>query len=203
MHGRSEDDTIKLLIDSFRLRIDDEYRTARVMRPGTIYDVYSEDSGEGFKMWLDDVKSRPGLLPSWWTDEWKEECIQYGMDYDEFATLHYTIGPNDLLEHYGDDGTGVAVKQLRIFGDRVTGWSVNQGCILDAMRRIQVPKVMLDMQNPRLETYSRSGTQSRLDSYPRPAQNLVPTGPCDDWHLPGPSSVSRADMTDEDYYALM
>jgi splicing suppressor protein 51 len=78
----------------------------------------SGDGVAGFQRFLDLVASRGGLLPAWWNEEKKAECVRYGQGEDSWARLDCAVENADVSEHYND---GQFPMQLRMFGEAVYG----------------------------------------------------------------------------------
>ena len=168
LHGRSEKDTFKLLIDSFRLRMEDQYRGARMLARGTIYDMRSDDSSAGFSMWLPEVESRVGVLPDWWSKEKANECVRYGMEADDNDTCLSTIPSQISLLNYWEDESVLA--QLRMFAERIEGWSVIMG-VPEVFRNQQLPAIAIQMSEDRLRAYTSPGATRRRSA---PSQSTNP-----------------------------
>ncbi|KAF9285292.1 hypothetical protein BGZ68_003981 [Mortierella alpina] len=96
LHGRSEQDVYKLLIDSFRLMLEDDYKFEGDVQIDTIYDG-AADSSSAFREFLKQAEKRPGLLPSWWSPEKAAAC--------------------DIMDHYGDT---LMPMQLRMLREQIT-----------------------------------------------------------------------------------
>jgi len=85
LHDRPEKDVYKLLIDTFRLKLDDDYKFEGDVCEGTVYGG-APSSVPGFRKFLLQAKSQSGLLPPWWSDENASECIAFGMS-DSWTSL--------------------------------------------------------------------------------------------------------------------
>lgn len=131
LHGRPETDVFKLLIDAYRLRMEDNY----------MFGDPDEDSLHagapsglpGFRRFLRKAESRAGLLPSWWSAEKKAVCVAYG-NQDGWSDLTTTVEKSDIVEHYGHP---LAPMQLRMFGEQVIGTGPG-GQKGDAMMQMQM-----------------------------------------------------------------
>ncbi|KAL9094327.1 MAG: hypothetical protein Q9165_003468 [Trypethelium subeluteriae] len=77
LHGYSEKMTYQLLIDAYRLRMDDQYVWTGDVDEDSIYSGEC-DGQAGFKRFLKKAERRAGLLPSWWTPEKSEACQEMG-----------------------------------------------------------------------------------------------------------------------------
>lgn len=117
LHNRPEQDVYKLLIDCYRLRMEDDYTFEGEADTDSIYGGAS-DGGRGFQRFLTLAKSKGGLLPSWWSEEKTSECIQLGMRNTGWSSLATPVEKSDIVEHYGDP---VMPMQMRMFGEQVYG----------------------------------------------------------------------------------
>lgn len=107
----------RLLIDSYRLRVEDAYNMDGEVDDDSLYS--GADSGiAGFKRYLGLVHSRPGLLPKWWTPEKSLACERLGMDRSQWSDLHTAVTKSDIMEQYGDSQFPM---QLRMFAEEVLG----------------------------------------------------------------------------------
>ncbi|KAL2168561.1 hypothetical protein VTG60DRAFT_7166 [Thermothelomyces hinnuleus] len=115
LHDRPEKDVYRLLIDAYRLRVEDNY-----VWGGELVDLYGgAPSGlNGLKRFLRLAGSRPGLLPPWWNAEKQRECEAFGMDSSNFQDLRCAVEKSDIIEHYGDPRFPM---QLRMFAEAVYG----------------------------------------------------------------------------------
>ncbi|KAK4209280.1 cytochrome P450 [Rhypophila decipiens] len=116
LHDRPEKDVFTLLIDAYRLRVDDEYKFDGIASPDSLYS--GGDPVIGFQRFLDSVEHKTGLLPSWWTAETREECLNIGKSGDAYANVHQKVDKAGINQHYGDDKFAM---QLRMFAEAVYG----------------------------------------------------------------------------------
>lgn len=116
LHDRPEKDAYKLLIDTFRLKLDDDYKFEGDVFEGTVYDG-APNSIPGFKKFLRQAKSKPGLLPPWWSDDKAAECIAFGMS-GSWASLSAAPEKSDIVEHYGNPEMPM---QMRMLSEQITG----------------------------------------------------------------------------------
>ncbi|KAF9207771.1 hypothetical protein BGZ49_010593 [Haplosporangium sp. Z 27] len=116
LHDRSETDVFKLLIDTYRMRMEDMYKFEGGAEADSVYNG-SPDGSEGFKRFLKLAESRPKLLPAWWSQKKATECLEFGAS-DEWASLAAAVDKLDLIKHYGNDRMPM---QLRMFGEQVYG----------------------------------------------------------------------------------
>ncbi|RCI15868.1 hypothetical protein L249_1939 [Ophiocordyceps polyrhachis-furcata BCC 54312] len=134
LHDRSERDVYRLLVDVYRLRVEDMYRIEGQVVEDSLYEDEGADLLLGFRRFLGMVQgcSRHKLLPSWWTGEKKKECEALGMSRSQWHSLNSALPKSDVVEHYGDPQFPM---QLRMFGEAVYG-SAPGGTDGTAMRRM-------------------------------------------------------------------
>lgn len=114
LHDLPEKDVYKLLVDAFRLRLEDKYKFE-----GEQDGIYAGESSSiaPFKKFLRLAESRPGLLPPWWNDEKKTACVEYG-ETDSWGNLGCGVEKSDIIEHYGSPNMPM---QLRMLAEEVYG----------------------------------------------------------------------------------
>ena len=124
LHDRSERDVYTLLIDAYRMRIEDEYRYDGKVDSDSIY-AGNDDSSVGFSRFLEKVERHDGgkLLPKWWGPENREKCLRFGKagegeDDSHWARLDSAVDKAEVNEHYGNDKFAM---QLRMFAEPVYG----------------------------------------------------------------------------------
>ncbi|KAB2572098.1 hypothetical protein DBV05_g9251 [Lasiodiplodia theobromae] len=101
LHDRSERDTYKLLIDAYRLRMEDDYN-------------FTGDVDADCRL----QRVAPDLLPAWWNAEKEEECKRVGVRDGVWESLSAAPEKADFIEHYGDSRMPM---QLRMFAEAVYG----------------------------------------------------------------------------------
>ncbi|KAI0485771.1 putative MYND domain protein [Xylaria cf. heliscus] len=121
LHDRPEQDVYRknpgVLIDAYRMRIEDEYKFEGKTAADSIYGG-AKSSLSGFQKFLRQAASRPGLLPSWWNAEKQNACEMLGMDSSQWQDLRCAVEKGDVIEHYGDQRFPM---QLRMLGEAVIG----------------------------------------------------------------------------------
>ena len=113
LHDRPERDVFKLLIDTYRWRVEEDRQGGEV-HPDSIYGG-SADGRRGFGRFLRLAEKRAGLLPSWWSQDKVAECTDFGLT-GGWSSLVAALNERDVIEHYG---SAVMPAQLRIFGKQV------------------------------------------------------------------------------------
>ncbi|KAJ4259676.1 hypothetical protein NW762_007606 [Fusarium torreyae] len=117
LHDRPEKDVYRILLDVYRLRVEDMYNLEGEVEADSLYSGAS-NSLTGFKRFLSKVSKRKELLPSWWTPEKQKECEAFGMDSSQWQDLRTGVEKQDIIDHYGDSRFPM---QLRMFGESVYG----------------------------------------------------------------------------------
>ncbi|KAI8167377.1 hypothetical protein K4K49_005289 [Colletotrichum sp. SAR 10_70] len=121
-HGRPETDVYKLLIDAYRLRMDDRWDIAKAKEPGSLYVPGATDGKEGFRIFLDkaeNTKSEEGkpMLPTWWNAEKRKECEALGADTTQWTSLAKKVKKWDIHIHYDDMALAMQLRS-RLKGSR-------------------------------------------------------------------------------------
>jgi mitochondrial splicing suppressor protein 51 len=119
LHNRSEMDVYRLLIDVFRMRIEDAYTIDQINTSGTIM-AGETHSLKGFRAFMKRFNNHRELLPPWWSPEHQTKCESLGMTHteDNWFDLYCSIEKSDVVEHYGDPQFPM---QLRMFGEALYG----------------------------------------------------------------------------------
>ncbi|KAF2143219.1 uncharacterized protein K452DRAFT_350326 [Aplosporella prunicola CBS 121167] len=119
LHGRSERDTYKLLIDSYRIRMNDQYNMEGDIDNDCVMSGNVSSSIRGFERYLRLLHRRaPNLLPPWWNSQKEQECKSAGMRSSAWESLSACPEKSDFIEHYGDS---MMPMQLRMFNESVYG----------------------------------------------------------------------------------
>lgn len=117
LHDRSETDVYRLLIDAYRLRVEDTYTIEGEIEYDSVYGG-AADGRRGLGRFLDLAATRRGLLPSWWNPEKRAACQRLGMDASQWCDLRCAVEKSDIVDHYGDPRFPM---QLRMFAEAVIG----------------------------------------------------------------------------------
>ncbi|KAM3462915.1 hypothetical protein NHJ6243_003717 [Beauveria neobassiana] len=134
LHDRPPKDVYALLVDAYRLRVEDMYNLEGEIEPGSLYGG-APNGLAGFRRFLARVAARPGLLPPWWDADKKKECEDLGMDAGQWHDLRCAVEKSDIIEHYGD---GQFPMQLRMFAEAVYGGPAPGGFSGTAMRTMMM-----------------------------------------------------------------
>lgn len=132
LHDRSEQDVFKLLIDTYRFRVEDDYKFGGEVDNDSLYGG-AQDGRRGFRRFLRLAEKQGRLLPLWWSREKAAECEAVGMSRG-WSSLAAAVEKSDIIEHYGNP---VMPMQLRMFGEQVYG-SGPGGQSGASMRQIQM-----------------------------------------------------------------
>ena len=111
LHDRPEKDVYRLLVDTYRLRVEDNYNLEGAADADSLYGG-APNGLKGFKHFLRLTGSRRGLLPPWWNGEKQSECEGFGMDTSQFQDLRCAVEKSDVIEHYGDPRFPMQLRML-------------------------------------------------------------------------------------------
>ncbi|TVY83493.1 hypothetical protein LSUE1_G004861 [Lachnellula suecica] len=114
LHSLSEKDAFTQIIDCFRLRCEDEY----TFGANTIGIYDGKDPVPAFKKFLNLAEKREEILPGWWNQEKRTECVEFATGGSEWADLSCAVEKSDIQEHYGDPTKPMA---LRVLGEKIYG----------------------------------------------------------------------------------
>ncbi|KAH0595191.1 hypothetical protein MHUMG1_06940 [Metarhizium humberi] len=120
LHDRSEKDVYMLLIDAYRLNVDDMYNLEGEVDDDSLYSGLP-DGLLGFQRFLRRAASRRGLLPPWWDASKRRDCEAFGMtpqEGNDRAYLQCAVEKSDIIEKYGDSQFPM---QLRMLSEAVIG----------------------------------------------------------------------------------
>jgi splicing suppressor protein 51 len=107
----SEKDVYRLLIDSYRLRVEGNYN----MEGEASADSLCGGAPNGlkdFKRFLRLAGLRCGLLPPWWNAEMQRECEKFGMDASQLQDLRCAGEKSDIIDQYGDPRFPMQLRML-------------------------------------------------------------------------------------------
>ncbi|KAF9338486.1 hypothetical protein BGZ91_008706 [Linnemannia elongata] len=119
LHNRSDMDLQKILIDVYRLRMDDTFKFDHMVENDSLYSG-AHDGTNGFKNFLGLVESKAGLLPADWSAEKKEAVIAFGQAEPERLLFH-KADKETIINRYGNAHMPM---QMRLFGEQVYGRGV-------------------------------------------------------------------------------
>lgn len=119
LHDRPPADVYKLLIDTYRLRMDDVSKFEGVKEADSLYAPGVTDALPGFRRFLATLKFKsPRYLPDWWDDEKQAECEALGATAAGWSSLRRKVDKAAVSAHYRNDHFPM---QLRMFAGMVYG----------------------------------------------------------------------------------
>lgn len=130
LHGRTEQDVYKLLIDSYRWRKSEELDLLHVTE---VVDVDPEVT-DGMAPFIDYIRQaeKKGLLPPSWTRMNEDACVEYALDAENWSSLHDLWVVAGFVTHYGDREI---LAQLAMFTNQVLG-GMDDGTDLEEMEAL-------------------------------------------------------------------
>ncbi|EQB53197.1 hypothetical protein CGLO_07099 [Colletotrichum gloeosporioides Cg-14] len=121
-HGQPETDVYKLLMDAYRLRMDDRWDIAKVKEPALSTGKTKSEEG------------RP-MLPTCWNAEKRKECEAVGADTMQWSSLAKKVKKWDIHIHYDDMALAM---QLRCVGEKVNN------LLVDGRRIAKLPDYLFE-----------------------------------------------------------
>lgn len=101
------------IIDSYRLRKDDEYKFT-----GDTDGLYDDEPPlPDFQLFLNQAEACGDVLPSWWSQEKRRACESLALS-DSWCNINNAVEKSDIMEHYGDR---LMPMRLRMLAERATG----------------------------------------------------------------------------------
>lgn len=123
LRERSESDVFRLLLDTYRLRMQDLYQYEHTVESDSIYHGRGNKDASGFLRFLGLVAQDSRLLPGWWSTSKGRQYLEFArMENRSFGGLDYMIDESEIQRLYQDEGM---VLQLRVFAEQVYGEAVN------------------------------------------------------------------------------
>lgn len=127
LHDLPEIDVYRLLIDSFRMRQEDNYKFLGDADIDSLYDG-SANSLRPFRKFIARAERKTGILPPWWNASKRDACIALGMKGgDEWADLKCCVEKSDIMEHYEDSRMPMKLRMLAEFICGIASWTQAQG----------------------------------------------------------------------------
>ncbi|KAF8861842.1 hypothetical protein BDZ45DRAFT_671659 [Acephala macrosclerotiorum] len=114
LHKLPERQAMVQLIDCFRMRCEDEY----AFGANTVGIYNGDDPLPDFNEFLTLAEKRNGILPSWWNNAKRRECVRLATGGDQWADISSAVEKSDIQEHYGDS---MMPAKLRILGEKIYG----------------------------------------------------------------------------------
>lgn len=113
----SEEDAYDQIIDSYRMRVEDDYCFR-----GELTGLYNQENPlPHFGQYLDLAESRPDVLPRWWSKEKRAACERVAVDASRWSDLNCAVEKPDIQEHYKDN---MMPMKLRILAEKIYGKGV-------------------------------------------------------------------------------
>ncbi|RWA13127.1 hypothetical protein EKO27_g1998 [Xylaria grammica] len=119
LQGRPDTDVYRLIIDAYRLRMEDNYTYADICYEDSIYGG-AKDGLEGFRVFLQRAKEIPLMMPSWWNDKKQAECEELGRQHG-WSSLAEKINDASVRGHYEDKLIDI---QLRMLAEDIYGTGI-------------------------------------------------------------------------------
>ena len=114
LHNLPQGEVFTLLIDCFRMRMEDEYSFG-----GNTIGIYNGDKPlPPFKKFLSLAESRQAILPSWWSPAKRRECERLAVDGSQWSDINAAVEKSDIQDHYNDN---MMPMKLRILGEKIYG----------------------------------------------------------------------------------
>lgn len=111
-----EDEAFAQIIDSYRLRVEDEYAYG-----GNTRGIYNEEHPRAdFNAYLNRAEAA-GVLPKWWNAEKRRACVAYGFKKANWSDLNCVVEKSDVIGHYKNP---MMPMQLRMVAEMVEGSNV-------------------------------------------------------------------------------
>ena len=109
--NKPEERAFASIIDSYRLRVEDEYAYM-----GNNRGIYGgEDPVADFNEYLDKAEATQ-VLPSWWNTQKREACVRYGLNKANWSDLNCAVEKSDIIDHYKN---AMMPMQLRMVAEMV------------------------------------------------------------------------------------
>ncbi|KAF2103625.1 hypothetical protein NA57DRAFT_18634, partial [Rhizodiscina lignyota] len=113
-------DAFKLLVDAYRLRVEDEYKFDGNVDEDSLYG--SGDPKIGFRRFLRAAEQVRKPLPSWWSAAKRLECERWAAQQMRagggWSDLGCAAEKSDIVDHYGDS---MFPMQLRMLAEEIVG----------------------------------------------------------------------------------
>lgn len=139
LHNRPKSDVYKLLVDTYRMRLEDEYVFQGEVEEDSLYSGAGVESAlRHFRRFLKetiklDATRNKKLLPEWWSRDSLKECMDFAMT-DDFSNVGYSIEKHDIQDHYGQTHMPM---QLRMFSEKIDG-TLAAGMSCEPMLKLQM-----------------------------------------------------------------
>ncbi|KAM0417377.1 hypothetical protein ACHAPT_012611 [Fusarium lateritium] len=124
LHDRPEKDVFRILIESYRFRMEEHHFCKGELIQDSLYSGL-DDARLGFRRYVQTANTRNGLLPPWWTPKKLEECEEFGMCGRNRQDLHLALEQFAITCDYMDWRYPWELRILAedVFGEGVVGRS--------------------------------------------------------------------------------
>lgn len=128
LENRPERELYGLLVDAYRLRVNDEAVFGRGIDEDSFYGGINPL--EGFSNFLKAAERTRKPLPGWWTPAKTAACERWaaeqttGQGKGVWHNLSSAVGKSDIVEHYSDP---IFPMQLRLLAEDIKGYPVGGG----------------------------------------------------------------------------
>lgn len=139
LHNRPKNDVFKLLVDTYRMRVEDEYIFQGDAHEDSLYSGAGREGAlRHFKHFLNkviklDAAREKKLLPDWWSKNSLKECVEFAKT-DDFSNVGCAVEKHDLQKHYSQIDMPM---QLRMFSEKIDG-TLAAGMSGEGMLRMRV-----------------------------------------------------------------
>ncbi|KAL9621685.1 MAG: hypothetical protein Q9160_003938 [Pyrenula sp. 1 TL-2023] len=138
LHNQPEPAVFALLIDSYRLRVDDEYAYEGEVDEDSLYGAGDVAAARrGFSRFLDRFERRnakTGILPSWWSKAKRSEGEKVAANGKRanWSYVGNAVEKSDVVERYGNP---LMPMQLRMLAEEGLGRGLRMGMGMGGLRR--------------------------------------------------------------------
>jgi len=122
--NKPEDEAFAHIIDSYRLRVEDEYTFM-----GKHRGIYNQEHPRAdFNAYLNKAEAA-GVLPKWWNAQKREACVAYGFNKANWSDLNCAVEKSDVIEHYKNPMMPMLLRMVTemVEGSNVTGQPAGAG----------------------------------------------------------------------------
>jgi hypothetical protein len=123
-HDRVESNAFQLLIDTLRMRQQDELNFDRVCMPGSIHARNEPSSERAFRDFILEAQGVPGYLPTWWKGEISTDaCVEYAQRNAAFS-LAVAQEKQDIQRTWDEDRMPMMLRMVaeRVYGNTPGGF---------------------------------------------------------------------------------
>lgn len=172
LHGRSETDVYRVLIDAYRLHAADTFRIDGLAEPGSLY-AGTVNALPGLRRFLERAAETDGLLPDWWDETKKKACERLGVTPAQWYDLKRRAEKRHIANYYEDDQFPA---QLRLFAEAIYGTSPGNMCTSMArgmlVAKEQGPAENIEITVLKVDPKIRRKVRQALASRPRGLHEL-------------------------------